>query len=103
PKQGTLERERTPRLQTTHDGVARSLPVDRAEIGIGRCDYLLHSPSRLGVPRTWLLTGCISSAKTWVNIGAAKKATARRVSAPVLTRSWRTLVGTTKTVPGPTG
>ena len=41
--------------------------------------------------------------KIWVNIAAEKKPTARSVSVPVLTRSCRTLVGRTKTLPGPTG
>ena len=40
-------------------------------------------PSRLGVPRMWLLGGIITWSKFWVNIAAAKKATARSVSLPV--------------------
>ena len=36
------------------------------------------------------------------SVAAAKKATARNVSFPVLARSWRIGVGKTKTLPGPT-
>jgi hypothetical protein len=34
--------------------------------------------------------------------GSGEKATARKVSLPVFSRSWRMGVGTTKTLPGPT-
>ena len=37
-----------------------------------------------------------------MNIAAAKKATARSVSLPVFSRSWRIGVGRTNTLPGPT-
>ena len=37
----------------------------------------------------------ITWSKSWVNIAAAKKATARSVSLPVFSRSWRIGVGST--------
>jgi hypothetical protein len=51
----------------------------------------------------WLFGGSITWSKSWVNIAAAKKATARSVSLPVFSRSCRVGVGRTKTLPGPTG
>src|ERR1019366_7594394 len=56
--------------------------------------------SRFGVPRMWFLGGSITLSNRWVNIAAAKKATARSVSLPVLARSCRTPVGRTKTFTG---
>jgi hypothetical protein len=50
----------------------------------------------------WLFGGIITLSKVWVNIAAAKKATARNVSLPTLTRSCFTGVGIAKTLPGPT-
>jgi hypothetical protein len=50
----------------------------------------------------WLFGGIITLSKVWVNIAAAKKATARNVSLPTLTRSCLTGVGIAKTLPGPT-
>jgi hypothetical protein len=41
----------------------------------------------------WLFGGIITLSKFWVNITAAKKATARKVSLPTLTRSCFTGVG----------
>ena len=46
----------------------------------------------------WLLGGSITLSKFWVNIVAAKKATARNVSLPTLTRSCFTGVGMAKTL-----
>jgi hypothetical protein len=46
--------------------------------------------------------GIITLSKFWVNIAAARKATARNVSLPTLTRSCFTGVGMAKTLPGPT-
>jgi hypothetical protein len=59
--------------------------------------------SRFRVPRIWLFGGNITWSKSWVNIAAAKNATARSVSLPVFSRSWRIGVGSTNTLPGPTG
>src|SRR5881275_3138879 len=50
----------------------------------------------------WLFGGIITLSKFWVNIAAAKNATARSVSLPTLTRSCLTGVGMAKTLPGPT-
>src|SRR6266550_845372 len=50
----------------------------------------------------WLFGGIITLSKIWVNIAAAKNATARNVSLPTLTRSCFTGVGIAKTLPGPT-
>jgi hypothetical protein len=52
-------------------------------------------PFRFGVPRMWLFGGNITWSKSCVNIAAAKKATALRVSLPVFSRSWRIGVGRT--------
>jgi hypothetical protein len=41
----------------------------------------------------WLFGGSITWSKSWVNIAAAKNATARKVSLPVFSRSWRIGVG----------
>ncbi len=49
----------------------------------------------------WLFGGIITLSKFWVNIAAAKKATARNVSLPTLTRACFTGVGIAKTLPGP--
>jgi hypothetical protein len=38
-----------------------------------------NHPSRLGVPRMWVVGGSMTSSKFWVNIAAAKNATARSV------------------------
>jgi hypothetical protein len=51
----------------------------------------------------WLLGGSIRLSKFCVNIAAAKNATALSLSVPTLARLCRTLVGSTKTLPGPTG
>ncbi len=45
----------------------------------------------VGVPRMWVFGGIITWSKSWVNIAAAKKATARSVSLPVFSnrvQSW---------------
>jgi hypothetical protein len=59
-------------------------------------------PLRFGVPRTWTSGGNITLSNCCVNMAAPKNATARNVSLPVLARSCRTGVGTTKTLQGPT-
>jgi hypothetical protein len=48
-----------------------------------------HYPLRLGVPSTWTFGGSITLSNCWVNMAAAKSATARSVSLPVLARSCR--------------
>ena len=47
----------------------------------------------------WLFGGIITLSKFWVNIAAAKKATARNVSLPTLTRSCFTGVWNGKNAP----
>src|SRR5215510_3103980 len=59
-------------------------------------------PLRLGVPSRWTFGGSITLSNCWVNMAAAKNATAGSVSLPVLARSCRIGVGRTKTLPGPT-
>ena len=73
--------------------------TEAPEFEVSPQDY----PLRFGVPRIWLFGGSISLSNSCVNIAAAKKATARSVSLPTLTRLCRTGVGSTNTLQGPTG
>ena len=63
-------------------------------------DRVRGLPSRFGVPRMCDFGGSITLSKSCVNMAAAKNATARNGSLPVLARSCRTLVGKTNTLPG---